>query len=70
MAEGSDPDRLPERIAADGVTLASLVPTMLHWLLDRHPSGVRRRSCAPPFAGGAAAPDALLQRAAAGCRSS
>ncbi|MBK6336016.1 MAG: AMP-binding protein [Betaproteobacteria bacterium] len=63
LAEGFDPDRLPERIAADGVTLASLVPTMLHRLLDRHPEWRAPPQLRAVLVGGAAAPDALLQRA-------
>ncbi|MBK7593107.1 MAG: AMP-binding protein [Betaproteobacteria bacterium] len=52
-----------ERIASDGVTLASLVPTMLHRLLDRHPEWRAPPQLRAVLVGGAAAPDALLQRA-------
>lgn len=63
LAEGFDADTLPQRVAADGVTLVSWVPTMLHRVLERHPHWCAPDGLRAVLIGGAAAPDALLQRA-------
>lgn len=65
LAEGFDIDSLPERIVADGATLLSLVPTMLHRLLDRHPAWMAPRQLRAVLLGGAGAPEDLLRRARA-----
>jgi O-succinylbenzoic acid--CoA ligase len=59
-----DPDAVLASIARDGATLLSVVPTMLHALLERDAAGVLGRLRAV-LVGGAAAPFALIEECGA-----
>lgn len=59
-----DTDSLAEELAEQRVTLASLVPTQLEWLLARQPRWVPPQHLRAVLLGGAAAHPALLARAA------
>ncbi len=63
LAAGFDAATFPDGVATDGITLASLVPTMLHRVLDAHPGWVPPASLRAVLVGGAEAPPTLLQRA-------
>ena len=63
LAAGFDAATFPDGVATDGITLASLVPTMLHRVLDAHPGWVPPPQLRAVLVGGAAAPPALLRRA-------
>ena len=65
LAPGFDAALLPQSIAQQRVTLASLVPTMLTLLLDAHPDWAPPAHLRALLLGGAAASGALLARAAA-----
>jgi len=60
-----DAAAFPRWIAEQQVTLASVVPTMLTWVLDAAPEWVAPPQLRAILVGGAAAPERLLQRAAA-----
>jgi O-succinylbenzoic acid--CoA ligase len=60
-----DVDGFPALVEAEGVTLASLVPTMLARVLDAHPQWTPPPRLRAVLVGGAAAPVRLLERAAA-----
>ncbi len=63
LADGFDAASFPQRVDADAITLASLVPTMLHRVLDAHPAWTPPSRLRAILVGGAAAAPALLQRA-------
>lgn len=63
LQPGFDPDRVMDALQREDVTLVSLVPTMLHRLLDRH-SAAWSGKLRLILLGGAAASEALLQRSA------
>ena len=63
LAPAFDAALLPEWIAAQRITLASLVPTMLVRLLDAHPAWTAPAHLRAILLGGATASAALLQRA-------
>ena len=60
-----DAEAFPEWIARHGVTLVSLVPTMLTRVLDAHPAWMAPANLRAVLVGGAAASRKLLARAAA-----
>ena len=64
LAEGFDAPTLPATLAAQRITLASLVPTMLARLLDAHPDWTPPSHLRAVLVGGAEAPAPLLRRAA------
>ncbi|MFO1314128.1 MAG: AMP-binding protein [Burkholderiales bacterium] len=65
LADGFDAAAFPSLVAAERVTLASLVPTMLARVLDAHPDWTPPAHLRAILVGGAAAPEPLLRRAAA-----
>ena len=64
LAAAFDPVQLPQWIAEQRITLASLVPTMLAQCLDAHPHWTPPPHLRAIQLGGAPAPARLLQRAA------
>jgi len=64
LARGFDVDLFPEWVAAQRITLVSLVPTMLTRVLDRHPAWRVPAHLRAVLLGGAAASPKLLRRAA------
>ncbi|MFO1313952.1 MAG: AMP-binding protein [Burkholderiales bacterium] len=65
LSERFDAQRSVAQIADDRATLASMVPTMLASVLDAHPNWLPPAHLRGILIGGAAAPRALLARAAA-----
>ena len=63
LADGFDAASFPQQVDADAITLASLVPTMLHRVQDAHPEWTPPPHLRAILVGGAAAAPALLQRA-------
>ena len=63
LADGFDATSFPRRVEDDAITLASLVPTMLHQVLDAHPAWMAPPQLRAILVGGAVAPPALLERA-------
>jgi O-succinylbenzoic acid--CoA ligase len=63
LAAEFDAARLPQWVAEQGVTLASLVPTMLSRVFDAHPEWKAPPQLRAVLLGGAAAPRPLLQSA-------
>lgn len=59
-----DADRFPDWVAAQRITLASVVPTMLTRVLDAHPAWTPPSHLRAVLLGGAQAPRGLLRRAA------
>ncbi len=64
LAPAFDAAQLPAFVQRHGVTLASLVPTMLARVLDAHPQWSPPSRLRAVLLGGAAAPAKLLERAA------
>ncbi|HSQ72329.1 MAG TPA: AMP-binding protein [Rubrivivax sp.] len=65
LVPGFDAALLPQWIAAQRVTLLSVVPTMLSLLLDAHPDWMPPPHLRAVLLGGAAASERLFERAAA-----
>ncbi len=64
LAPAFDAAAFPDWIAGQRITLASVVPTMLACVLDLHPGWTAPAPLRALLVGGAAAPPALLRRAA------
>ncbi len=64
LADGFDAAAFPALVAAERITLASLVPTMLTRVLDAHPDWTPPAHLRAMLVGGAAASPKLLARAA------
>lgn len=62
LSPGFSGARFPEPLARDGVTFASLVPTMLADVLERNPDWHNRPTCAPSSSA-APVPDRLRAEA-------